>query len=734
MRNIIALDKWRFNLGDVDNVGYKGLDDAGWHTVRVPHDWALEYPFDINESSGTGYVRGGTGCYRVRFPCPAGERVRVVFEGVYNNAQVWVNSNYLGKRPYGYSTFSYDITEFLSDENVIAVRVPHEHTADSRWYTGSGITRPVYLVCTGTPSFEDFGVTVTTELLPDGGANVRVASRLDGEADIRLTLVDADGAAVASGEGADAVLTVKQPDLWSAETPYLYTLRADAVAGGVVTDSVSVRVGIRQARFDPDNGFYINGAPDKLRGVCVHHDAGALGAAVPPSVWRRRLLKLKAAGCNAIRTSHNPPDPALLDLCDELGFYVMDEAFDEWEMPKNKWWHGHNVQPPKRFGYYEDFPDWGERDVKTMVRRDRNHPSIVMWSIGNEIDYPNDPYVYGKFDTMTGNNDAGKSESERRFDPNRPNAARLPKIAHKLVRWVREEDSTRPVTAALAFPEMSTEVGLDRELDIVGYNYKEHLYESHRARRPDAVIFGSENGHGFEQWSAVADHDDCCAQFLWTGIDYLGEAHGWPVRASGAGILDLAGFEKDRYYHRLAMWSDKPCAALFTRLPRDAENPSRPPRWESYPFWSYRDGESVDIILYTNAQSAQFFINGEKVAEGEQKDRVIRASATYSAGTLTAVTSDGMTVEMKTPGKPAGVRLNAHECGGFYQTEVTLVDENGAIAAEDRVVRVNAPEDSFVRIENGDIADLTPYYTRSRRTRDGKLIVYSDAPVTAEIE
>jgi hypothetical protein len=292
---------------------------------------------------------------------------------------------------------------------------------------------------------------------------------------------------------------------------------------------------------------------------------------VPKELWRRRLRKLKAAGCNAIRTAHNPPDTHLLDLCDEMGFLVMDEAFDEWEGCKNKWWQGHNVYPPKRFGYADAFPQWHERDLGDLVRRDRNHPSIVLWSIGNEIDYPNDPYCHPLFRSMTGNNDANKPAQERQYDPNKPNAQRLAAIAEELAAIVKRHDTTRPVTAALAFPELSNRIGFAQALDVVGYNYKEELYARDRERYPGHVIYGSENGHGETEWHYVRDNPDICGQFLWTGVDYLGEAGGWPVRLSPAGLLTTAGFEKPRYYQRRAMWTGESSAPCISETGELAE-------------------------------------------------------------------------------------------------------------------------------------------------------------------
>ncbi|WP_062049112.1 glycoside hydrolase family 2 TIM barrel-domain containing protein [Bacillus sp. JCM 19034] len=375
-----------------------------------------------------------------------------------------------------------------------------------------------------------------------------------------------------------------------------------------LVDEQVTTVGIRSISFDSEKGFFLNGKPTLLKGVCVHHDAGTLGAAVPKAVWQRRLEKFKDLGANAIRMSHNPPAPNLLDLCDEMGFFVIDEIFDEWEGPKNKWSTGHNVYPPKHDGYFEHFPEWGERDLKDWVQRDRNHPSIIAWSIGNEIDYPNDPYCHPSFKEMTGNNDKDKPVEERQYDPNKPNAERLVSISKKLVNYVKEMDMTRPVTAALAYPELSNLTGLSDTLDIVGYNYKEHLYEQDHNKNTSQVIYGSENSHSVENWLEVVNRPYISGQFLWTGIDFLGEAQGWPIRGSRAGLLDLAGREKPGFYLRKSLWSKE----LFGKLTVEQMGSH-----QEYFKWDYHDDDLVLIRGYTNGQRAECFVNGKSLGVKE---------------------------------------------------------------------------------------------------------------------
>ena len=548
-KNIRLSEGWRFHLGDAADAYYMGYDDRGWRQVTVPHDWAVEHPFDPCWASGTGYLPGGIGWYRGHFTLDAEDaarRVRITFEGVYKRARVWINSNYLGQHAYGYTSFSFDISEFVRPgENVIAVRVDHSEVADSRWYTGSGVDRPVTLTVTDPVCFREHGIFAVTEADDGEEAVIGIRYETEGADKVRFSLRTPEGTAAAEGtaegESGSLRLRVNAPRRWSPEDPFLYTLCGETEKNGVVTDRAEIPFGIRTGVFDADRGFFLNGENMKLKGVCVHHDAGCLGAAVPESVWRIRLEKLKDMGCNALRTAHNPPDPALLDLCDKLGFLVMDEAFDEWEGIKNKWWQGHNVYPPKHFGYAEDFPQWHAEDLRSMVERDRNHPCVILWSIGNEIDYPNDPYVTPLFKEVLGNNDANKPLAERLYDDRKPDAGRLAKVAAELTAQVHVLDDSRPVTSALSFPELSNRTGYADALDIAGYNYREQFYEEDHKAYPGRVILGSENSHDPAAWRAVTDHEYMAGQFLWTGVDFLGECPGWPKRISQAGALDLRG-------------------------------------------------------------------------------------------------------------------------------------------------------------------------------------------------
>jgi len=728
--NKIRLNRnWRFHLGEVENGGYKGLCEDGWAEVTLPHDWSVEHPFDQGNSSGTGYLPGGVGWYRRRVSLPddIGEKtVRVWFGGAYQNSRVYINSNYLGMRPYGYSSFSYDISDFATPgENVIAVRVEHMELADSRWFTGNGLYRDVSLFVGEKRGFAECGVFITTAGADANRAELSIRWALRGStADVRFTALDAAGqkcgAAEAHGENGEVEMILSAPRLWSPDSPALYTLKCEHESG----DTEEIPFGIRTFSFDPDEGFFLNGVNTKLKGVCVHHDAGALGAAVPKRVWARRLRKLKEAGTNAIRFSHNPPDPHLLDLCDEMGLLAIDEAFDEWEGCKNKWWQGHNVYPPKRFGYSDAFPTWHEADLAAMVLRDRNHPSIILWSTGNEVDYPNDPYVHPLFESMTGNNDANKPPAERVYDPNRPNAERLVTVSARLREIVRQHDGTRPVTVALAFPELSNLTGLAGTVDVVGYNYKEHLYEDDHAKYPNHVIFGSENGKRAAEWLYVKHNSYICGQFLWTGIDFLGEARGWPVRVSQAGILNTAGFEKPGFALRRALWTDAPCAALATSLDEHS--------WDPAFVWDYQPGETVHVRCYANCEPAELFLNGRSLgvrAIDEQCEA--RWAVVYEPGEL-RVCCGATEDTLRTPSEPREIRLNADrgelsaDGEDILQVEVSLHDAQETLAASRDLTIAYAliGDAQIIGIENGDPQDLTPYPSRERRTYRGQAIVY----------
>lgn len=407
---------WKFVLGDNPESSSPAFDDTSWQEVNVPHDWSVSMPTSRDKYSCTGWLPGGIGWYRKSFELgkEPGERYYLYFEGVYNRSTVYLNGRELGSRPNGYISFMYEITDCLAHggPNTLAVRVDHSREADSRWYTGSGIYRNVWLVKAPDRHFAQWGLSYSLSDLDADRAVLSVSSGIEpsrtscgkGNMKVRFAMYDASGNCVAekmvkpSGDMASAELEIPHPELWSVDSPVLYSLESELILKGEVVDRAATRAGIRESVFDPDRGYFLNGKNMKLKGVCLHHDAGVLGAAVPAEVWRRRLMALKSIGVNAVRTSHNPQSPAFYDICDEIDLLVMDEAFDEWRYPKRKWLEGWNVGKPGFEGSYDFFEEWAEKDITDMVRRDRNHPSIIMWSIGNEVDYPNDPYTHPVLD------------------------------------------------------------------------------------------------------------------------------------------------------------------------------------------------------------------------------------------------------------------------------------------------------------------------------------------------
>ena len=568
--------------------------------------------------------------------------------------------------------------------------------------------------------------------------------------------------------------TVPHPCCWTPETPSLYTLKTylsyKEGEQSVHTLADTRKVGIRSLRFDADEGFFLNDVPYQFKGVCVHEDAGCFGNAVPAAVWHRRLAKLKAMGCNALRMSHNPHMPELYALCDAFGFFVIDEAFDEWEGPKNKWSTGHNVYPPKHQGYYVNYPKWHEQDLTDMILRDRNHPSIVMWSIGNEIDYPNDPYCHPSFSTMTGNNDSNKPAAERMYNPSRPNAQRLAVLSRELCEIVHKTDATHPVTLAAAFPELSAKLGFIDPLDVVGFNYKEHLYEEHHKAFPDKPFLGSENGHSLSAWKAVTDNAYISGQFLWTGIDYLGEAHGWPIHGSGAGLMTMAGFEKTGYYRRQSLWSSIPMIHLATIAAEDScrtswgETSKQPIDCEFAPVsecWDYVQDEEVVVKCYTNLPQVELILNGKTLGtydKDEEKDCILvtlpfapgelkatgvgvhqRISDTlHSTGSPCQMSAEVYQPEKDTPAENLTYVSELTNGRNLYQIAITLLDSNGHRSYQaSSMLQVQVVGGRLLGLENGDLADVTEYTANYRRAYHGELIAYvqadSDIPAVVTI-
>ncbi|MFD2599669.1 sugar-binding domain-containing protein [Sphingobacterium corticis] len=765
---------WQFKLSDQSDAATTEKLDRSWRSVQLPHDWSVQQPLSPTLASATGYLPGGIGWYRKQVFIDAdkkGQQLYIYFEGVYNRSEVFVNGHSLGKRPNGYVSFMYDLTPHLKygAENTIAVRVDHTQDADSRWYTGSGIYRDVWLVQANKVHLEPFGLYVYPEVNKNKGI-LRIETPVQNHSDqavnlqVTHTLLDAAGKTVnkkttklnVPKKGKQAVnnaLEVHDPELWSLNNPTLYTLQTIITQDGKVVDQSSVRTGFRTYTFDPNKGFALNGTWMKVKGVCVHHDAGVLGAAVYPEVWRRRLLQLKSMGVNAIRTSHNPQASSLYALCDELGMLVMNEAFDEWEFPKRKWLSGWNLGKPGFQGAFDYFKEWGERDLADMVRRDRNHLSIFAWSIGNEVDYPNDPYSHPVLDGGQGGGFTQPIFGGYRKDA--PDAMRLGGIAERLAAVVREHDKSRPVTAGLAGVAMSNETAYPGALDIAGYNYTESRYKEDHAKYPERVIYGSENRHDYGAWKAVTDNDHIFGQFLWTGIDYLGESGRWPSRGFYSGLLDFAGSTKPRGYFRASLWSDKPMAYLGTYPVQgggaatdtwsmleaeQGQKQDQAPSMDAWPVWNYSEGQQIRVVAYSNAPKVYLMLNGRKIgAEKSADDRhgIVYWDIPYAAGTLTVVGLDKsgheiVTHDLKTSKRSFALKVveGANQAvnadGGLAQIALQIVDQDGIVVptADDEITCQIVGSGTLLGMEAGNNSDMSDYTDNQQRAFKGKMMVY----------
>ena len=724
------------------------FDDSRWRRLSLPHDWSVETPMSPDKGSCQAYLTGGIGWYRKHLTIDKkaaeteGIRHYVYFEGVYNYSEVYVNGKFLGLRPSGFASFLYDITPYLSDngDNIIAVRVNHSQEYDSRWYTGSGIYRHVWLVKAPEVHLSQWGTAYRLVSINKSKAVIEVdvettddrtdkTKALTQKAVIELT--DTSGNVVASTqttigeqEKKTVTLTVKNPQRWTLEKPYLYTLTTK-----LPNDKSVVKAGLRTLEFSADKGFALNGQWMKIKGVCLHDDAGVLGTAVPKAVWERRLKELKAIGVNAIRMSHNPHAPELYDLCDEIGLLVMDEASDEWEFPKRKWMRGWNNGKPEYQGTYTYFNEWIDRDVADMVRRDRCHPSIFLWSIGNEVDYPNDPYSHPVLD---GGTNGFTQPMYGGYHPNQPNAERIGHIAKRLAAIVKSIDPSRPTTGALAGVVMSNETLYPSVIDVVGYYYTESRYAEDHKTYPKRIIYGSENRHDLNAWKAVRDNEHIFGQFLWTGTDYLGEAGQWPSRGMTTGLLDMAGQRKPLGWYRATLWSDTPtCYIGSSPLPRQRDGRSRRQAGVS-PYasdtWNYMEGQSVRVVCYTNAKSARLFLNGKPVGGAPQRDKgsdILFWDIDYEPGTLRCEADNGASYEIKTTKEPYALRVTTDSVAHIF---VEVIDEDGNLVKNaDNEITLMVRGARLLGMENGNPNDTSiAGNKRGNRLRvfGGRLVAY----------
>jgi beta-galactosidase len=738
---------WRFNLGDVANAQAPDLDDTNWRALNLPHDWSIEGEFSEKNPAGFGggALPGGTGWYRKTFTVPSssnGKSVFIDFDGVYRNSEVWINGQYLGKRPYGYISFQYDLSPYLNygaQKNVIAVKVDNSQQPNSRWYSGSGIYRNVWLTTIDKTHVDHWGTYLTTPEVSAESAKVKIGTTLrndsasDSAVSLTTILYNAAGREVTRSSSKVVVprsgvsvvaneLTVQHPMLWSIEQPYLYRAVSQVEQRGRILDKYETPFGIRYFVFDREKGFSLNGKRMKINGVCDHHDLGALGAAVNTRALERQLEMLKGMGVNGIRTSHNPPAPELLELADKMGFIVMDEAFDMWKKQKTK------------FDYHLDWDQWHKRDLEDMLLRDRNHASIFIWSIGNEIS-----------EQWNGDPAAGV-------------------IGKELSGIVRSLDRTRPITSACNFVDTKNTLIALGDLDLVGTNYAHNRIPQFPTLFPGRTFIGTETVSSLasrgsydmpsdvirrwpnrwdedfkdgnkdfsvsaydnasapwgstqeETWKIIKKTNFFAGQFIWTGWDYIGEPtpYSWPARSSYFGIIDLAGFPKDTYFMYQSEWTNKPVLHI-------------------YPHWNWKPGEPVDVWAYFNGDEVELFLNGKSLGTKRKSgdDLHVQWRVPFAPGTLKAVSrSNGkvvLTQEIRTAGQPAGIvlipdrKLIKADGSDLSFVTVKIVDANGIVVPHAHTL-VNfqlTGEGSIAGVDNGNQISHEPFKANHRQAFNG---------------
>lgn len=760
---------WLFSLSDDAAAVKPKFDDKAWRQFDLPHDWSIEGELSQQNASCTGYLPGGIGWYRKHFKLTDYELCYIYFEGIYNRSEVYLNGHLLGKRPNGYISFLYDMTPYLrKGDNVLAVRVDHSRAADSRWYTGSGIYRDVWLVRAPKVHLSQWGATYRlTKLNADGSAEIEVDVAVDmlenasQNYNVHISFNDAEGKTVAEhtcqAKAKQAVsLTIPNARLWQLDAPYLYQLNVELLTCQKVIDQTAFAAGLRTLQFDANRGFALNGRRMKVKGVCLHHDAGVLGAVVPDEVWERRLMELKRMGANAIRMSHNPQAPVVYDLCDRLGLLVMDEASDEWEFPKRKWVEGWNVGTPSYEGSFDFFEEWIDRDVADMVRRDRNHPCIFLWSIGNEVDYPNDPYSHPVLD---GDGAAINQPMFGGYKKDAPRAERIGDIAKRLSAVVRGIDRSRPVTGALAGVVMSNQTAYPDVIDVVGYNYTENRYDTDHTLYPSRIIYGSETGVGYDSWKAVRDKEHIFGQFVWTGTDYLGESGRWPSRGLNTGLLDFNSFRKPRGEFRAALWSEHPTIYIGTypmqqrrgngqrggRQPRRQNNFLSP---EAEDNWNYQHvGDTIRVVCYTNCIRARLLLNGQEVGSPRERDDangIIHWDIPYHPGTLTvegldaegnpvtdfSITTSGPATKLDahilSAQKPGDIKTGDIKTGRVSIVEITINDAGDHRVRSSRneiICKIEGPA-VLLGLEGANNSDMSNYRDNHQPAYRGRLVAY----------
>ena len=778
---------WRFVLGDSAQMSKAEYNDSWWRQLDVPHDWAREGDFFVGNPSGAGggALPGGVAYYRKHFRIKNLElrdsRFFLEFDGVYMNSTVYVNGEKVGFRPYGYSSFEYDITPFVHEgENVVAVRVDNSDQPNSRWYSGCGIYRHVWLTKTNAIHVKHWGTKVTTSPPKLGGARGGL-KKGTWKADIEVvldqttppngtppysggekvtvenTLIAPDGKVVGKSKGLKSSITISNPKLWSCETPNIYKVRTEVKVGGKVVDTYETTTGFRDFKFDAKTGFWLNGKNFKLNGVCEHHDFGCLGAALNEDALHRKLTKLKAMGVNSIRSSHNPPAPELLNMCDTMGLIVMDESFDMWRRKKTQ------------NDYARFFDEWHERDLTDLVLRDRNHPSILMWSIGNEV---LEQWSSAEADTLTLEQanlilNAGHDASTLAKDGELSVQSLL---TQHLAEIVKRYDTSRPITAGCNEPNPGNHLFKSGAIDIIGFNYHHQWVPGVPENFPGKPFIFSESvsalqTRGFymmpsdsvyrapkEWWLPYTDPTYMCSaydnmsaswgstheetwdvvkhtpyvggQYIWTGFDYIGEPtpYGFPARSSYFGIIDLAGFPKDTYYMYQSEWTSKPMLHLF-------------------PHWNWLPGQTIDLWAYYNqADEVELFINGKSQGvrrKSTQKEPSLLCTeyhvgwrVQFEPGEVKAVSRKaGKTVceqIIKTAGAPDHIRLTTDYQGKettFIAVEVVDKDGNLCPLAEDQIFFTVDGDADIIGTDNGCQTSMESFVAPQRKAFFGKCMV-----------
>ena len=760
---------WRFVLADSAQMAQAAYDDSWWRTLDVPHDWAREGDFFVGHPSGAGggALPGGIGWYRKTLTLTdydsAKECYFLEFDGVYMNSTVYVNGEKVGHRPYGYSSFEYDITPYLREgRNVIAVRVDNSDQPNSRWYSGCGIYRHVWLTRTAPVHVRHWGVFADARVVK-GKGKVDISVELEGEGTVENELIAPNGKVVGRSKGLKSAITLGRPLLWSCETPNVYKVRTSVKVGGRVVDTYETPTGFRSFRFDPQSGFWLNGRNMKINGVCEHHDFGCLGAALNEDALHRKLTKLKAMGVNSIRSSHNPPAPELLAMCDTMGLIVMDESFDMWRRRKTQ------------NDYARFFDEWHERDLGDLVRRDRNHPSILMWSIGNEV---LEQWSSAEADTLTleqanlilnAGHDASTLAKEGELSVQSL-------LTQHLAEIVKRYDTSRPILAGCNEPSPGNHLFKSGALDIIGFNYhhqwvkdvpqnfpgkpfifsesvsalqtrgyymmpSDSIYVAPKAwwlpyTDPTYMCSAYDNMHASwsstheETWDVVKHTPYVGGQYIWTGFDYLGEPtpYGFPARSSYFGIIDLAGFPKDAYYMYQSEWTTKPVLHLF-------------------PHWNWLPGQEIDLWCYYNqADEVELFVNGKSLGVRKKmrneklemrNDDYLKQTeyhvcwrVEFEPGEIRAVSrKDGKTVceqTIRTAGAPDHIRLSIDYKGKtttFITAEVVDKDGNLCPWAEDQISFFGEGDGCILGSDNGCQTSMERFTSPSRKAFFGKCMV-----------